>query len=89
MTCYNRVSTTLTCLDAVAAQRLPEGYAIDVYLVDDASPDGTGQAVKMKFPSVEVINGKGGLFWCNGMRLAWDVAVSKGVEYSFFLWLNK
>lgn len=88
MTCYNRVSTTLACLDALEMQRLPDGYTLDVYLVDDASPDGTGQAVKMRFPAVEVITAEGGLFWCRGMRLAWDVACSKGIEYSFFLWLN-
>lgn len=88
MTCYNRVSTTLACLDALETQRLPDEYSFDVYLVDDASPDGTGQTVKMKYPSVEVINGNGELFWCKGMRLAWDMACSKGIDYSFFLWLN-
>ena len=88
MTCYNRVSTTIACLESLKTQKLPMGICLDVYLVDDASPDGTGQEIKRRFPYVEVIHSGGGLFWCKGMRLAWDVACSKGIKYSFFLWLN-
>lgn len=88
MTCYNRVSTTIACLRRLFAQELPCDYDFDVYLVDDDSPDETGSIVQKEFPSVEVIKG-GGLFWCRGMRLAWDTACSKeDVEYMFFLWLN-
>ena len=87
MTCYNRVQTTLGCLRGVFAQELPEGYSADVWLVDDASPDGTGERVRLEFPQVHVIRSEGGLFWCRGMRRAWDEAV-KGGDYDFFLWLN-
>jgi len=88
MTCYNRVSTTIACLESLKAQELPGGICLDIYLVDDASPDGTGEEVRKRFPLVEVIMGSGGLFWCRGMRLAWDVASSKGIGYPFYLWLN-
>ena len=87
MTCYNRVQTTLGCLRGLYAQKLPEGFSFDVWLVDDASPDGTGERVRAEFPQVHVIQSEGGLFWCKGMRLAWDEAV-KGGDYDFFLWLN-
>lgn len=59
-----------------------------MWLVDDASPDQTGAKVKAAFPEVHVIEGAGGLFWCKGMRLAWDKAIASGIKYDFYLWLN-
>ena len=87
MTCYNRVDTTLDCLRRLYAQKVPDGYSFDVWLVDDASPDKTGEIVKSEYPTIHVIQGTGNLFWCKGMRLAWDSA-SKACDYDFYLWLN-
>ena len=89
MTCYNRVETTLRCLEQlkVAAAQVADAW-FDVWLVDDASPDGTGDKVKAAYPEVNVIQSPGNLFWCKGMRLAWDKAVASGIEYDFYLWLN-
>ena len=87
MTCYNRVDTTLECLRRLFEQEIPEGYSFDVWLVDDASPDKTGEKVKAVYPQVNVIQGSGKLFWCKGMRLAWDKA-AESHDYDFYLWLN-
>ena len=87
MTCYNRVNTTKECLRRLFAQNLPDGYVLEVFLVDDASPDHTGDVVKGLYPRVNVVVGTGGLFWCKGMRLAWDTALKSG-EHDFYLWLN-
>lgn len=87
MTCYNRIDTTLACLQRLFVQELPEGYSFDVWLVDDASPDKTGEKVKTAYPMVNVIRGTGKLFWCKGMRLAWDKA-AEVYDYDFYLWLN-
>lgn len=87
MTCYNRVEVTLRCLDLLFRQVLPQNVLLDVFLVDDASPDETGRRVKGKHCHVNVVRSNGGLFWCKGMRLAWDTAVAKG-SYDFYLWLN-
>jgi GT2 family glycosyltransferase len=57
-----------------------------VYLVDDGSTDGTAAAVRESFPSVKIIEGNGDLFWCRGMRLAWEHAVKESPD--FYLWLN-
>lgn len=89
MTCYNRVETTLRCLERLkAAVELVSDARFDVWLVDDASPDDTGTKVKAAFPEVNVIQSPGNLFWCKGMRLAWDAAVASGNKYDFYLWLN-
>lgn len=87
LTCHNRYNKTLNCLENLFEQDLPDNYGLDVYLVDDGSSDGTGVAVKDKFPQVNVIQGTGDLFWCGGMRLAWKSAV-KNDDYDFYLWLN-
>lgn len=86
MTCYNRRETTLRCLESLYAQALPEGFSFEVFLVDDGCTDGTGAAVRSAYPEVQVIQGTGDLFWCNGMRLAWDHAAKDNPD--FYLWLN-
>ena len=86
MTCYNRRETTLRCLDSLYAQKLPDGLSLAIFLVDDGCTDGTGAAVKAAHPDIQVIPGTGDLFWCNGMRLAWDRAAKEDPD--FYLWLN-
>ena len=82
MTCFNRKDKTMKSLSCLFNQNMP----VDVYLVDDGSNDGTGDAIKKKFPEVNVINGDGSLFWNRGMHRAWEVA--EQYDYDFYLWLN-
>lgn len=88
MTCYNRAETTLECLQHLYAQKLQENFSFDVWLNDDASPDGTGAKIKAAFPKVHVISGSGHDFWCGGMRRAWSAAVSCDFTYDGYFWLN-
>ncbi len=87
MTCFNRVETSLCCLRHLFACERPEGMTLEVWLVDDASPDGTGLKVKMAYPTVNIVPGTGKLYWCGGMRLAWNTA-SNAKDYDGYLWLN-
>ncbi|MFZ2284904.1 MAG: glycosyltransferase [Lutibacter sp.] len=87
LTCFNRVETTLKCLEKLYKATVPVGYQFDVFLVDDNSPDKTGKLVKEKYPLVNVIMGTGDLYWNGGMRLAWNTA-SQIKDYDFYLWLN-
>jgi GT2 family glycosyltransferase len=82
LTCFNRKAKTLACLESLKTI-CPSG---DVYLVDDASTDGTSEAVSRLFPEVTIIKGNGNLFWNRGMHLAWQVAAQK--KNDFYLWLN-
>jgi len=88
MTCHDRMRLTLRCLESLfAAAALSPGLgSIDVFLVDDGCSDGTGDAVRGRFPQVRVLQGSGSLYWCGGMRKAWDAA-AKG-DYDAYLWLN-
>ncbi len=87
MTCFNRRDTTLSCLQNLQQQQLlPPDCHLTVYLVDDGCTDGTGEAVREQFAEVRIIEGTGSLFWCGGMRLAWEVAARD--EPDAYLWLN-
>ena len=83
MTCYNRVETTLRCLKLLFAQK--SNAELSVFLVDDGSPDKTGERVKAIYPAVTIILGTGSLYWCRGMDLAWRTA---GSGFDAYLWLN-
>lgn len=86
LTCHNRKALTLRCLDRLMTQ---DHYRQEnVFLVDDGSTDGTGDAVRQLLPAANVIQGSGNLFWNGGMRLAWDSAKASGRQFDFYLWLN-
>ena len=87
MACYNRRELTLGCLATLAKQNDLNGQLeITVYLMDDASTDGTPEAVAEQYPEVKIISGTGNLFWNRGMHLAFKEAMNG--EYDFYLWLN-
>jgi GT2 family glycosyltransferase len=86
LTSHNRREKTLACLRALFASSRPAGVDLQVYLVDDGSQDGTGEAVLAAFPAVHLLKGDGTLFWGGGMRMAFTAA--EQTEPGAFLWLN-
>ena len=87
LTCHNRKEKTVTCLDSLFNADLHSNYSLEVFLVDDGSTDETSQAIKEKFPQINIIEGNGNLYWNRGMHLAWKTAISVK-EYEYYLWLN-
>ena len=87
LTSYNRAETTLACLKGLYAQEgLGKDFALEVYLFDDGSPDGTVARVAKDFPQVRLQSGDGTNFWNGGMRAAYGRAMGDG--YDFYLWVN-
>ncbi|MBN1127104.1 MAG: glycosyltransferase family 2 protein [Sedimentisphaerales bacterium] len=86
LTCHNRKNKTMACLHALYVQVLPAEVGLSVYLVDDGSSDGTAEAVAGQFPDVRILQGNGNLYWCGGMRWAWEEAAKS--NYDAYLWLN-
>lgn len=82
--CHNRREVTLRCLGGLRDQ--DASIALEVFLVDDGSTDGTADAVRAQFPDVHIVQGSGTLYWVGGMRLAYDAALAAGFED--MLWLN-
>lgn len=85
MTCFNRKDVTLRCLKQLYAQHTDA--AMDVFLCDDGSSDGTFEAVRENFPDVYIFKGTGNLFWNRGMLAAWKKAC-KTKDYDAYIWLN-
>ena len=85
MASHNRVATTVRCLETLHAQGADD-VQLEVFLVDDASTDGTAAAVADHFPDVHLISGGGALFWSGAMRLA--QAAARPIDPDFLLWLN-
>lgn len=82
-TCFNRRDVTVRGLESLRAAA--SGLDYRVYLMDDGSTDGTGEAVRKNFPEVTVFEGDGSLYWNGGMRAAWQHALKGGARY-YLLW---
>jgi len=83
LTCHNRKSKTIACLQSILAQKVDA--TLSCFLVDDASTDGTAEAVSKLWPTACIIRGTGNLFWCGGMRVAWKQASSEDPDYYFLV----
>ena len=87
MTCHNRKDTILACLRELMSQAgVNDTVKLQIYLIDAGSTDGTIEAIQEHFPDIHLIRSDSGLFWCGGMRVAFDEAM-KG-DHDYFLWLN-
>jgi len=86
LTSHNRRDQTLACLAALEAATGHRVRRMSAVLVDDGSHDGTGVAVRQRFPWVEVIQADGELYWCRGMHRAFKHAIAQ--RYDHYLWLN-
>lgn len=83
-TCHNRKDSTITSLGDLHHQSLPEDITLQHTIVDDGSTDGTSEAVRLRFPNVEIIQGDGNLFWAGGMRYGWEQSVKhRQFDYLF------
>ena len=86
MTTFNRVETTIKCLDSLFKADLPENYTLNVIISDSNSPDNTFEILKKKFPSIIIQNVGNNIYWNQGMIQSWNEA--KKSDPDFYLWLN-
>jgi GT2 family glycosyltransferase len=86
MTCHNRKNTTLACLRKLMNQDGIQEVKLQVYLVDAGSTDGTMEAIEDQYPDIHLIRRDNTLFWCSGMRVAFEEAMKD--YHNYFLWLN-
>lgn len=84
LVCRNRRETTLLAVRRLREQSLNVPYHI--VLFDDASTDGTVEAVLAETPDAVVVRGTGDAFWNGGLHRCWQRALELPV--GAFLWLN-
>lgn len=82
---YNRKNKTIECLNNLKDQEIPKDLGLQIFLTDDASTDGTSEAVQEQFPEVNVYHGNGSLFWAGGMIHSWTKALSSNADYYLLL----
>lgn len=79
---WNRKDDLLDCLRSVAAS---DYHDLAVYVVDNASEDGTAPAVLREFPDVRLIRSEENLGFAGGNNLGLDQMISDGVDAAFLL----
>ena len=79
---WNRQADTLRCLASLVAAGQPPA---DVFLVDNASTDGTVAAVRAAFPSVRVVENDRNLGFAAGNNVALRLALAAGYPYLLLL----
>ena len=82
MASFNRRETTLRSLSSLYDQEgLSKRWNIEVFLLDDASPDGTALAVLEAHADVNLLQGTGALFWGGGMSRAMVAAAQTNPDF--------
>ena len=82
---HNRRPITLRCLELLAQQVDAE---FRVTVVDDGSSDGTSEAIRERFPNVDVLQGNGSLWWAGATNLGIRHALQSNEVASYILMLN-
>lgn len=82
---FNRQEITRRFLDALKRQTV-SGF--QVVLVDDGSTDGTANMVSSTFPEVELLRGKGDLWWTGSMRFGIDWILGRADPRDFVICAN-
>lgn len=77
---YNRKQTTLNGLKSLSRINM-RGLDVKIIIVDDASPDGTSEAVTLEFPEVIIVHGDGNLHYAAGTNRGIERALLEDPEF--------
>jgi GT2 family glycosyltransferase len=82
---HNRRVITLRCLELLSHQTNIE---FRITIVDDGSSDGTSEAIRDRFPHVDILCGDGSLWWGGATNLGICHALQRSVMAPHILLLN-
>jgi GT2 family glycosyltransferase len=81
VTSFNRKPATLACLGELQ-DFAPERVCLTTFVVDDASTDGTAEAVRLNFPAAVLLEGNGCDYWAASvLRALEQIAIGPEPEY--------
>lgn len=83
-TCHNRKLKTKECIETLINQRTNYSIALDYYICDDGSTDGTCDIIDSLLPNATLLRGSGNLYWARGMYSAMKEAAK---DYHDFYWM--
>jgi GT2 family glycosyltransferase len=69
---------TAACLDSLLAQR---GVTLEILLIDNASPDGSGARLQARFPQVSYVQTEENLGYAGGNNRGLEWALARGTEW--------
>lgn len=77
---FNRCETTLQALQSLS--RIDKtGLDVHIVVVDDGSTDGTGEAIRQRFPEVQIVQGDGSLHYAAGTNRGMSAALERNPDY--------
>ena len=76
--CYNRCEITLVNLGCLIEALESSSIDAEIFLLDDGSPDRTGEKVAAAYPQIKITTSEGNLFWNRGMHRIYSVARQYG-----------
>jgi GT2 family glycosyltransferase len=77
---WNQRQVTLDCLESLAQMTYPNFRTL---VVDNGSTDGTAEAIKGRFPDVEIIVNERNLGYPGGCNVGLRYALNRGADYIF------
>jgi GT2 family glycosyltransferase len=80
--CYNSIDLTLTCLESLHRQTYPD---FDILVVDNASQDGTPDAIRAVHPDISLISTGDNLGYAGGNNVGIRAALRRGADAIFLV----
>jgi len=77
---HNRKELTLLCLQSLSRIN-STGLDVGIVIVDDGSTDGTSDAIRDQFPSVDIVSGDGELWFTEGTNVGVRRALERDPKY--------
>jgi GT2 family glycosyltransferase len=79
---WNGAGETIACLDSLSHSR---GVACRVYVVDNASRDGSAARIATAHPAATIVRAPRNLGYAGALNLGWAQALADGAGYVWFL----
>ena len=86
LTCYNRKEYTVRAISKLNSGN--PGLDLRFVVTDDASDDGTAEALEQLGVKLHLIRGNGHFFWGGGMRSSIDYALKSAEKIDYALFIN-